>query len=117
MFRNKSDVETPWDSFVRAMNPILHRVSRRYRQQYGRRLEMGAATRVATANGDQVRFPIEVRGSDREFAVATVLITNDLKRFYDEGRIEQIARAAVAAAEEYATTPPAKPGSLVLTYP
>lgn len=117
MFRNKSVEETPWDNFVRAMDPILNRVSRRYRQRSGRRLALGAATRVSTPNGDNVRFPIIVRGGDREFAVATVLVTVELKKFYDEGRMEQIARTAVEAAEAAGTEMPAKPGSLLLTYP
>lgn len=117
MFRNKSAEETPWDNFVRTMDPILNRVSRRYRQSTGRRLALGAATRVNSTSGDSVRFPIIVRGGDREFAVATVLVTSELKKFYDEGRMEQIARSAVAAAEEAGTEMPAKPGSLLLTYP
>jgi hypothetical protein len=117
VFRNKSDVETPWDSFVRAMEPILNRVSRRFRQQHGRRLAMGAATRIDTPDGDAVRFPIEVRGGDQQYAVATVLITGQLKRFYDEGILERIARDAVAEADKYPTSPPPKPGQVVLRYP
>lgn len=117
MFRNKSDVEIPWDSFVRTFDPVLKRVSRRFRQRYGRTLAMGAATRTYTDQGEVVRFPIEVRGGETEYAVATVLVTGALKRHYDETRIEQIAREAAAEAERYPTSPPPKPGRLVLTYP
>jgi hypothetical protein len=117
MFRNKSDVEIPWDSFVRSMEPILKRVSRGFRQRHHRTLALGSPARVSTDRGDVIRLPIEVRGGEREYAVATVLITSELKRFYDETRLEQIAREAVAAAEEHPTEPPAKPGRLVLEYP
>ena len=117
MLLNKSPDEVPWDSFVRAMEPVLRRVSRRFRQQYNRTLGIGSPTRVSTERGDAIRFPIEVRGGDREYAVATVYVNGGLKRFYDEGRLEQIAREAAAAAEQYPTQPPPKPGALTLTYP
>lgn len=117
MFRNKSDVETPWDSFVTTMNPVLKRVSRGLRQRYNRTLALGSAARVDTNGGEVIRIPIEVRGGEREYAVATLLITTALKRHYDVGRLEDIAKAALAAAEEYPTEPPAKPGQLVLSYP
>lgn len=117
MFRNKSDVEIPWDSFVRTMEPVLRRSSRGFRQRYGRTIALGSPARVATEKGDIIRIPIEVRGGEREYAVATVLITGELKRFYDEHRLEEIAKAVVAAAEQHATEPPARPGSLVLNYP
>lgn len=117
MFRTKSDVEIPWDSFVRTMQPILQRVSRRLRQQYGRTLALGSPARVSTERGDAIRFPIELHGGEREYAVATVYITGGLKRFYDEHRLEAIAREAAAVAEQYPTAPPPKPGQLVLEYP
>lgn len=113
----KSEQEEPWQRFEKTMGPVLDKASRRFRGQYGRTLAMGGATRLATAEGDVIRFPIEVRGGDREYAVATVLLSGSARRFYDKGRLEQIARAAVQAAEQYHLEPPAKPGDLVLTYP
>jgi hypothetical protein len=117
MFRNKSDAETPWDSFVHTMDPVLKRVARGFRQRYGRTLALGSAVRVNTDSGEVIRIPIEVRGGEREYAVATVVINGALKRHYDEGRLEAIAKAALAAAEEHPTAPPPKPGGLVLRYP
>jgi hypothetical protein len=116
MFRNKSVDEMPWDSFVHAMEPTLKRLSRPLRQRYGRWLALGSPVRVSTDRGEAVRFPIEVRGGDREYAVATVYVYG-LARFYNEPRLEEIARAAVTAALEHPTAPPPRPGDLVLTYP
>ena len=117
MPHHKSDDEIPWDSFVRAMEPVLKRSSRRFRQRYHRTLELGSPTRVSTDRGEAIRFPIEVRGGDREYAVATVYLNGPLSRFYDDNRLQQIARAATEAAEQYPAEPPPKPGQLVLTYP
>lgn len=117
MPHHQSDVEVPWSSFVRALEPVLNRVSRRFRQRYRRTLAIGSPARVSTPRGDAIRFPIEVKGGDREYAVATVYVNGGLKRYYDEGRLEQIARQAAAAAEEHPTQPPPKPGQLVLDYP
>ncbi len=117
MPHHKSDVEIPWDSFVHAMQPVLKRVSRRLRQRHGRTLAVGSPVRVSTERGDAIRFPIEVRGGDPEYAVATVFINGGLKRFYDDNRLEEIARAAAAEAERHPTAPPPKPGSLRLDYP
>lgn len=117
MPHHKSDVEIPWDSFVRAMEPVLRRVSRGFRHRYRRTLALGSPARVGTDRGEAIRVPIEVRGGDREYAVATLYINGGLKRFYDENRLEQIAQEAVAAAQQHPTEPPPKPGQLVLTYP
>ncbi len=117
MPHHKSDVEIPWDSFVHTMEPILNRVSRRFRNRYKRRLTLGSPVRVSTPKGESVRFPIEVRGGDREYSVATIYINTGLQRFYDENRLEDLAKAATAEAEKYPTEPPPKPGNLVLTYP
>lgn len=117
MPHHKSDVEIPWDSFVRSMEPVLNRLSRGLRQRYDRTLALGSPARVNTDRGDVIRFPIEVRGGEREYSVATVYINNELKRFYDEGRLEQIARQALQVAEQYPVNPPPKPGQLVLNYP
>ena len=117
MPHHKSDVEIPWDSFVKAMEPTLRRVSRPLRQRYNRTLGLGSPTRVNSERGDAIRVPIEVRGGDREYAVATLYINGDLKRFYDDGRLNQIARDALTVAMEHPTEPPAKPGQLVLNYP
>ncbi len=113
----KSDAEVPWDSFVRAMDPVLQRAARGFRIRHKRALALGSPARVSTPAGDVIRFPIEVRGGEREYAVATVFVKGELKRFYDETRLEQIAREAVEEAEKHPLTPPAKPGSLVLNYP
>lgn len=117
MPHHKSDVEEPWDRFVRAFTPALKRASRTLSQRYHRTLAMGEATRLATPNGDVIRFPIVVRNGPGEYAVATVYVHGPLKKFYDEVRLEEIAKQAAAEAEKYGTTPPPKPGSLVLTYP
>jgi hypothetical protein len=58
-----------------------------------------------------------VRGGDVEYAVATVMITSPLQRWYDDGRLEAIAREAVNVAEEHPASPPPKPGARILTYP
>ncbi len=114
---HKSDVEIPWDAFVNAFEPVLKRTSGSFRRQYQRDLALGSATRINTPAGDAVRFPIAVRGGEREYAVATVLVTGELKSRYDPHKLEMIARAATDEAEKYPTTPPEKPGSLHLTYP
>lgn len=117
MPHHKSDEESPWDHFVRALEPVLHRTSRRFRQKYHRTLALGSAARVDTERGEAIRFPIEVRGGDREYAVATVYVTGGLGRFYDANRLEEIAKQATGAAEQYPAEPPPKPGALVLSYP
>ncbi len=114
---HKSDAEVPWDSFVRAMNPVLKRAGRGFRLRHQRSLALGSPVRVNTPAGDVIRFPIEVRGGEREYAVATVMVRGELKRFYDETRLEDIAREVAAEAEKYPLTPPVKPGDLVLHYP
>ncbi len=117
MMLNKSPDEVPWNSLLRTLEPALKRISRRFRQQHRRTLAVGSPARVASERGDAIRFPIEVHGGDREYAVATVYVYGGLKRFYDEGRLEQIARDAMTEAEKYPTEPPAKPGALILNYP
>jgi hypothetical protein len=117
LFRAKSDVEIPWDSFTRTFRPVLKRASRGFRQRYGRTLDVGSPVRVAAERADLIRVPIEVRGGEREYAVATLLISGGLKVHYDEHLLEQIAKAALAAAEAHPTEPPPNPGALVLAYP
>ena len=117
MSRIKSIDEAPWDAFNRTMGAALKRASGGLRRRTGRSLVVGSPVRVASAGGDIVRFPIELHGGEREYAVATVLVTAHLKQHYDEHRLDQIAREATTSAEAHISEPPAKPGSLVLTYP
>ena len=113
----KSDVEAPWDSFTRHMEPVLARVSRPLRQQHRRWLSMGGATRLSGPDQDVFRFPVELRGGDREYAVATVFVLEPRKKFYDASRMEAIALAALEQAEQHLSAPPPTPGALELRYP
>lgn len=114
---HKSETEIPWDSFVKAMEPILKRASRRFRSRHKRELILGSPVIAGTQSGQAIRFPIEVRGGDREYSVATVYITRGYGQHYDDNRLEDIAKTVAAEAEKYGAEPPAKPGQLVLTYP
>ena len=71
----------------------------------------------SSANAAQAASPTYCALYGREYAIATVMVTGNLGRFYDETRLEVIARQAAAAAEEHPTEPPPRPGRLVLTYP
>ena len=112
----KSATETPWDSFTKEMNRTLRSVSHDLLLRHNRRIALGSPVKLAEADGDVVRMPVEVRGGPREYSVA-FLHVQDVGKKPDARRMQAIAREIVSIAEPYITTPPAKPNQAVVTYP
>jgi hypothetical protein len=112
----KSKTETPWDNFTHAMNRALRSVGHDFLLRHNRRITLGSPVLMAETEARTVRIPVEVRGGPRQYSVA-FLNVRDVDKKPNSRRIQELARELVRIAEPYATTPPAKPNQVVLTYP
>jgi hypothetical protein len=113
-----SPQETPWDRFSKQMNTALRSASAQFAMKTKRRIALGSPVKISEAGGDLIRVPIEMKGGNREFSVAYLHVKSpEIDGVLNNGRLNDIARAAVQASEPYVDRMPDKPIDVVLTYP